>query len=175
MNGKFQIVRPEEIALAAYLAWERDGRPQGRDLHYWLEAEARLLRSRMAPRWASEKTVLVVDDDASICRFFLLALRQEGYHVLATTSPEEALRLALDHRPVDLLVTDYQMPSMSGAELARRLHALRPGLPVLLVSGAPAELLAGEHLPPSVLLRAKPISSGELAVAVAGLLRPQAA
>lgn len=33
---------PRDIATAAYLAWERDGRPEGRDLHYWAEAETRL-------------------------------------------------------------------------------------------------------------------------------------
>jgi CheY-like chemotaxis protein len=81
--------------------------------------------------------VLLVEDDAPVRRLAEKVLRDAGYRVLEASSGEEALRLASDGTgaSLDLLVTDMVMPGMSGAELAERVRALRPSLPVLYVSG----------------------------------------
>ena len=70
-------------------------------------------------------------------------------------SAEEALRLLRDGAAIDLLVTDHLMPGMSGADLAREARPLRPGLPVLIVSGY-AEV---DGLAPDLPRLAKPFRS----------------
>lgn len=80
--------------------------------------------------------VLFVDDDPALVRLGALRLTRLGYEVTGCESPEEALARFRD-RPVDFdaVVTDLSMPGMSGMELAREFLALRPDLPILMVSG----------------------------------------
>ena len=80
--------------------------------------------------------VLFVDDDAALVRLGTLRLTRLGYRVTGCESAEEALECFRGH-PVDfdVVVTDLSMPGMSGLELARRLLALRPELPIFLISG----------------------------------------
>ncbi len=67
--------------------------------------------------------------------------------MLEAGSAEEALRLLREGRAVDLLVTDHLMPGTSGAELARASRALRPRLPVPIVSGYAEAECIGPDLP----------------------------
>lgn len=85
----------------------------------------------------SRPTVLLVDDEKTIRNLLYTLLESEGYEVLAACSGREALsifRQALP--PVDLLVTDLEMPEMTGLELARECTRLCRGLSVLYISGA---------------------------------------
>src|SRR6185436_8228742 len=61
------------------------------------------------------------------------ALRRAGHTCETHTSGEAALR-ALEEHGADVVVTDWKMPEMDGMELLRRVHALRPGLPVILLT-----------------------------------------
>lgn len=80
------------------------------------------------------KRILVVDDDEDIRRLDTEALAGAGYKVDAATDGAVAWdALQLSH--YDLLVTDYNMPRMSGVELLLKLHAAHIALPVILVSG----------------------------------------
>ena len=77
--------------------------------------------------------IIIVDDDPSIGRCLALFLREEGYEVVCFADPRVALEhLKTSHQ--DLLVTDIQMPEMSGLELIAR--AIKPSLPVITMSGA---------------------------------------
>jgi len=80
-------------------------------------------------------TILAVDDEAHILHVVSLKLKNAGYSVMTANDAEEALELAAT-APVDLLITDYQMPGMSGLDLARRLHAEvgRRNLPAILLT-----------------------------------------
>ena len=80
--------------------------------------------------------VLFVDDDPALVRLAALRLTRVGFEVIGCDSPEEALERFRGH-PVDFdaVVTDLSMPGMSGMELAREFLALRPDLPVLMISG----------------------------------------
>ena len=62
------------------------------------------------------------------------ALATAGYRVDEAANGQLALA-ALRARAYDLLLTDFSMPHMNGAELARRARALRPGMKILMVSG----------------------------------------
>ncbi|MGE5569484.1 MAG: response regulator [Rhodospirillales bacterium] len=82
------------------------------------------------------KTVLLIDDEPVVLKLATLALQRGSYRVLAYGDPQEGLSVfenACDE--VDLLVTDVVMPEMDGTELAERAVALKPGLPVLFISG----------------------------------------
>lgn len=83
----------------------------------------------------TDKTILAVDDEVHILHVVSLKLKNAGYNVLTANDAEEALELAAT-TPIDLLITDYQMPGLSGLELARKLHA-EPGrrsLPAMLLT-----------------------------------------
>lgn len=82
------------------------------------------------------ETVLLVEDEAMVRKMVREVLCNCGYTVLEAMQGDEALRLAERHDgPIDLLLTDVVMPRMGGGELARRLQELRPGTPVLFMSG----------------------------------------
>ncbi len=80
--------------------------------------------------------ILVVDDEAPILSALFTLLTQLGYHVLTAGSGHEALALlAQPTMRVDLVMTDFIMPDMSGLELAQALTAHGNKLPVILMSG----------------------------------------
>jgi DNA-binding NtrC family response regulator len=77
--------------------------------------------------------VLVVDDEERLADVVAMALRRDGYDCEPCTSASEALAAFTD-RGADVVVTDWKMPGMDGIELMRRVHAVRPGLPVILLT-----------------------------------------
>jgi len=87
------------------------------------------------------KHILVVDDDV-----LLSALIQRTLHdcnVMIAPDGQTAIALATPGQLLDLLITDYLMPSMTGDELLARLRARRPNLKALIITGH-AETLARE-------------------------------
>jgi two-component system, cell cycle sensor histidine kinase and response regulator CckA len=81
-------------------------------------------------------TLLLVEDEAALCRLASRMLRSVGYTVLTSASAEEALDLLERHDgPIDLMITDVVLPGLSGRELAVRAAASRPDLPVIFTSG----------------------------------------
>jgi CheY-like chemotaxis protein len=80
-------------------------------------------------------SVLVVDDDAMLRRLLCRGLELWGYSVLQAEDGCEALaRLQFREHPIDLLVTDINMPGMDGVELSKQARRLLPDLPVLMIS-----------------------------------------
>jgi CheY-like chemotaxis protein len=86
-------------------------------------------------------TVLVVEDEPSVRRTAVIALRKNGYDVLEAGSGPEALAVwSARSREISIVVTDVIMPGgMSGVELARRLKRENPSLKIICVSGYPRE------------------------------------
>ena len=83
----------------------------------------------------SGKTILAVDDEAHILHVVSLKLQNAGFSVVTANDGEEAFEAATAN-PIDLVITDFQMPGMSGLDLARKLHG-EPGkrsLPVMLLT-----------------------------------------
>jgi PAS domain S-box-containing protein len=89
--------------------------------------------------------VLLADDEDLVRRVTAEMLRRAGYEVVEASTGEEALELSVDSE-IDVLVTDVAMAGMDGATLARRARDLRPTLPVLFISGYPAEVLTGQRM-----------------------------
>ena len=103
-------------------------------------------------------TVLLVDDDALVRDATTALLEAQGYRVLATDSGAAALAVLQGGTRIDVLVSDYAMPGMTGAVLVREARRIVPGLKALLVTGY-AELPDGVE--PVPLLK-KPFRPGEL-------------
>jgi len=80
-------------------------------------------------------SILVVDDDELVAFSTANMLEDLGHAVVAVASARQALDILAGRDPVDFVVTDYAMPGMNGVEFAERARQLRPGLPMLLVSG----------------------------------------
>jgi DNA-binding response OmpR family regulator len=80
-------------------------------------------------------TVLLADDEAHVTHVMARAVRAAGMAVLTAEDGEEAYELAAEHKP-DLIVTDLQMPYMSGIDLAEKLQANNElcRIPVILLS-----------------------------------------
>jgi len=92
-----------------------------------------MIETRPAPEG---RTVLVVDDEDDLRDIMCFSLRRRGFDTLAAGGAPEALAVSRDHDgPIDVLVTDLGLPEVTGAQLAARLLADRPGLRVLYVSG----------------------------------------
>jgi two-component system alkaline phosphatase synthesis response regulator PhoP len=69
----------------------------------------------------ADKKVLVVDDEIHIVHVVAIKLRNNGFEVIAADNGAEGLKLALAEKP-DIIVTDYQMPVMTGIELVEQLR-----------------------------------------------------
>ncbi len=80
------------------------------------------------------KKILVVDDDPVIGKSFNRVLSGKGYAVITAANGEEALR-KLSSETYDVVFTDIKMPGMSGLEVAERVKASQPWLPVVIVTG----------------------------------------
>jgi len=104
------------------------------------------------------ETILVVDDDESVRAVAQQALLAQGYTVLETGDPQQAMRIA-KHQRIDLLLTDVIMPIMTGTELADRVQAVTPSTKVLLMSGYQTSDIASSGRP----FMAKPFSIDGLA------------
>lgn len=82
----------------------------------------------------SNATILLVDDNNDGLMVRRTLLQELGYHVETAPNPDEALKI-LGASHVDLIVTDYKMPRMSGVELIGRIREGHPDVRVILVSG----------------------------------------
>lgn len=108
------------------------------------------------------RSILFVDDEQSLLDIRRFLFEKLGYAVWLASSGRQALRL-LESVGVDVVVVDYLMPEMDGAETARRIREVRPTIPIVLSSGCltlpdrvtslvDVAVSKGEH--PGVLLKA---------------------
>jgi CheY-like chemotaxis protein len=120
------------------------------------------------------KTILIVDDDSTVLDLLTRAL--SGYRVWAARDPDEGLRIARGLPLIDLLITDFMMPEMTGDELLARVRALRPSVKVMILTGhsdlldteGPSWWTGEAHL-------AKPVELRAVRTMVANLIGPPAA
>ena len=113
--------------------------------------------------------VLVVDDDPDVRRFLAASLEDLGYAVQAAEDGETGLRLFHELQP-DLLVLDYAMPGMSGAEVAQAAREQRPDVRIVFASGySDTDAIEAAVGPDATVLR-KPFTVDHLHRTVAGSL-----
>jgi two-component system cell cycle sensor histidine kinase/response regulator CckA len=114
------------------------------------------------------ETILVVEDDESLCKMTVKLLANAGYKVLEAGNAETAVRIVKSaNQPVDLLLTDVLLPDLNGVELSALLKTIQPGLRVLLVSGYTGDLIAQYRaMDPNVRLMEKPFTRRSLLAAI---------
>ena len=119
------------------------------------------------------RNLLIVEDDTGVRTLTTQVLRDAGWTVLVAEDPAGALAIAAsESQPIDLLLTDVVLPGINGSDLAQRLRTLRPGLPVLFMSGyAPEEIVASGALPTGGQLLRKPFMPAALRERVAYILK----
>jgi PAS domain S-box-containing protein len=117
---------------------------------------------------ARRSTILVVDDDSLVREITTAMLEDLGYGVVEAGSGMAALDELRGEREFDLLLVDFAMPGMNGAEVAQKALALRPDLPVLFVTGY-ADFAALKAVGEDRVVQ-KPFQHDELAQKVAGIL-----
>lgn len=109
-------------------------------------------------------TILVAEDDDAVREFVRIVLEQANFVVNTAPNGRDAGDLfAADPLAFDMLLTDVVMPFATGVELAARVRAERPELPVLFMSAFPGTPgLAPCPLPPGAVLLEKPFSLVQL-------------
>jgi PAS domain S-box-containing protein len=124
-----------------------------------------------APRPAPA-SILVIDDDPDVRGFIVEALEEQGYNVREAANGREGIA-EVEREAPDLIVLDFIMPGLSGAEVARRVRDRLPDQPILFVSGY-SETEAVKRIAPDAPVLAKPFRAEALHKAVRGALTPAA-
>ena len=118
------------------------------------------------------KKILVADDETHILNVVSMKLRNAGYEVVTAMDGEEALELCAAEKP-DLLITDYQMPYMTGLELCKQIR-LRPeikSVPAIMLTARGFDIEPDEMIQAGIAaVLAKPFSPRELLERVNDLL-----
>jgi two-component system, cell cycle sensor histidine kinase and response regulator CckA len=122
-------------------------------------------------RFTDQRTIFVVDDDPVILGVVHAILSEDAhYDIVTATAGADALNQSIHFKgDIHLLLSDFQMPEMTGVELATQMTVQRPELKVLLMSGFPGGMLVlneGWHF------LAKPFVASQLRALVAGLVFP---
>ena len=124
-------------------------------------------------RFADQKTILVVDDDPAILSaVHAILAKNDHYNILTATAGADALNQSNNFKDdIHLLLSDFQMPEMTGVDLATKMTVHRPKLKVLLMSAFPGGMLVlneGWHF------LAKPFVAAQLRALVTDLVFPDA-
>jgi nitrogen-specific signal transduction histidine kinase/CheY-like chemotaxis protein len=131
--------------------------------------DAVVVEERAVPAEApAPSSVLVIDDDPDVRGFIAAALEDHGYRVRQASDGREGLAEIARETP-DLVIVDFIMPGMSGAEVANRIRAKLPDQPILFVSGY-SETDAVKRTAPDAPLLAKPFRADALHKAVRGAI-----
>ncbi|MDQ3171632.1 MAG: response regulator [Acidobacteriota bacterium] len=118
-----------------------------------------------------KSTVLVVDDEASIRELERRILETGPYHVIEASGATEAFTILSSGQQIDMVISDLDMPELSGEEMVLAMRATRPGLKVLYVSGVVDRLLDSRKiLSETEAFLDKPFTSKGLLEAVSLLL-----
>ena len=119
----------------------------------------------------NSKVILLVEDDVHEQYFVWKLLKADGFAVLTAGNGEFALEASRSHPgPIDLLLTDTEMPRMSGLELCTNIRAERPGIKVLVMSGEPS--CKGQASMNGLPFLQKPFTSTALRDSIEALLGP---
>lgn len=118
------------------------------------------------------KTVLVVDDNPAVVDTLAAMLEEVGAEAGPCLDPRDAITAIKDDAAMwDLVITDYDMPNMNGADLARRLRKLRPDLPIMLLTALPRiHQLHQKEVGLFDAVLGKPAATGQLAASAAAAM-----
>jgi CheY-like chemotaxis protein len=119
----------------------------------------------------SKTLIYVVDDKPALVDLAIIGLEAAGYSVVGFHDPTDVLAAVRNGAPIpDILITDFDMPQMTGLELIRQCRELQPNLKTILVSGTvEAEFILSDPIKVNRFLQ-KPYTPGTLHSAIGDLL-----
>jgi DNA-binding NtrC family response regulator len=127
MQEQLSLWEAAEVQTAGEASVRSEGRP---------DAAVQPKRSALKRFPRGKETILYVDDEESLALLGKEMLSLIGYHVIPCIQSTEALRIFRDDpERFDLIITDYTMPFMNGAELAQKILEVRNDIPVILSTG----------------------------------------
>jgi DNA-binding response OmpR family regulator len=113
--------------------------------------------------------ILVADDEVMIRNLVRILMETEGYSVLTAADGHEGLELSRNYPgAIDLVITDMQMPRLNGADLGAHLLEERPGIKVLVMSGADMQEIVSQNV--NLLFLPKPFDGEALRARVRAIL-----
>lgn len=113
-------------------------------------------------------TILIVDDERAIRELAAATLESHGLAVVEAGGGREALTILQTRRDIDLMIVDFEMPGMNGVAVCDMARRLRPGLPVIFLTGH-GRIAALNGVPDRWIIE-KPFRAFELAARVAAAL-----
>lgn len=116
------------------------------------------------------KRVLLVEDERHIRILVSSILRRKGFETVEAGNGREALRCLRDEPPFNLIITDLNMPELSGVDLLKALRSTRPDVPIIVISAYTATDWAREALEHAVVALQKPFSHSQLVDTVNNVL-----
>ena len=132
-------------------------------------------RHGSSPPPAAERSaeILVVDDDRDVRKSLVQTLAMLGYRALEAEDGYAGLSVLAKSSP-DLVIVDYAMPGLTGADMARELRASRPTLPIIFASGYADTAAIDSVVDANTAVLRKPFESARLQEAIIDLLRKTA-
>ena len=117
------------------------------------------------------ETLLLVEDEEAVRKFFCYTLSKDGYTVLEASNEPEALAISDSYPdPIHLLISDVVMPRMSGPAMADQLKRKYPAVKILYVSGYTADMLTKHQVDEKVMFLQKPFPPDQLVRMVRDML-----
>ena len=118
--------------------------------------------------------ILLIDDEQIVVESGTAILERLGYTVTPETNSMRALEI-FRFRPgeFDLIITDYTMPKLTGTDLSKEIHQIRPDIPIILCTGFSEKLTADGAIDLGVELVMKPFSMRQIAELIRKVLRAQ--
>jgi CheY-like chemotaxis protein len=117
-----------------------------------------------------EKHVLVVDDNLLVLCVVADILEEMGLYTYRAGDGTEAIAILETAAPVDLVITDVIMHEVSGVDVFRAARRRAPSVPVVFITGYPADLLADIRSEARMKIVYKPFSIADLQIAVAAVM-----
>ncbi len=153
-----------------YRLLERGGIPAIKVGHQWRFDKTSIDEWLQRSSVGVKANILVVDDEEVVRLLFKETLEEAGHRVITAEIASKGLEL-VEHRDFDLVFIDLKMPGMDGAELFRQIKAIKPKLPVTIITGYPdSDMMAQAmaHGPFGVMK--KPFGESDIMTAVANFL-----
>ena len=119
---------------------------------------------------ARQATILLVDDDVEVRATLADMLEAHGHTVYQAEDGAQALT-KLERRPIELMLLDFAMPGMNGAEVAERALELRPDVKLLFITGYFDSEAVDRAVDGRATVLKKPVSAADLAAAIENMLR----
>lgn len=173
-----ELVTLEEVASylrvtpkTIYRLLERQAIPAAKVGRQWRFDKAAIDNWLRQSPTDKEASILVIDDDETICSLFKDILEETNYQVTTISNSSKGLELIKDN-DYDLVFLDLKMPGMDGAELFRQIKAVKPELPVTIITAYPeSELMAKalEYGPMGIMK--KPFRRSDILTAANNYLR----